>query len=75
MQSHNLVVRVRQWKLLERQVEWLSETLRDVGIVLVTGAILGGIIGEFDWQVIVVSLSASFVLWYISLELIKDEYD
>ena len=60
---------------MERQVEWLSETLRDVGVVLVIGAILGGIIGEFDWQVIVVSLSASFVLWYINFELIKDQHD
>ena len=75
MQSHNFVVRVRQWELLERQVEWLSETLRDVGVVLVIGAILGGIIGEFDWQAIVVSLLASFILWYISFELIKGQHD
>jgi ABC-type uncharacterized transport system permease subunit len=63
-------------KFSTRVIEWGIETLRDVGVSLLTGALLGWLVGELKSIWVVILLLVAALLWYISITsiyLIKDK--
>jgi hypothetical protein len=60
----------------KRHIEWFVETLRDVGVSVLTGVVLGWVVGELRVIWVVILLLAVALLWYISIisiYLIKDK--
>lgn len=55
----------------KKQVDWLVESLREIGISLVSGAILNALIGDMNYLLFILLLILSTYLWYISYKLLQ----
>ena len=56
----------------QKQVEWLIETFRDIGVTIFAGSVISGLICELELQFIFGLLIIAFLSWYTSLKLIKN---
>ncbi len=50
----------------EKQIEWLTEFLRDLGVGFIGGALLAGLIDELQWLIVILLLLIAMTLCYIS---------
>jgi len=55
-------------------IDWLVVFLRDVGAAIISGLVLGLVLGQLEWKYLVLPIISSLLLCYISFVLtIKEE--
>jgi hypothetical protein len=67
--------KLRPLSLNNQKIKWLTIFLREVGVAILSGAILGAVIENLAWLGVFLLSSASFVMCYTSFTLINKIQD